>query len=147
MTVIPAVLVLIVGSRVVLTAVDRWFNTPVDEILSSANSIAADYYQERQRAVSDSGGACRATGRAGPGGRRCDATCGRWFPPSVTGRRPGLVQVYRVSRSDAGTVSVVPVVDVGVADHAARLGARLGGTAGGAAPSPAANRRRGCSSR
>ena len=38
MTVIPAVLVLLVGSRVVLTAVDRWFNTPVDEILSSANS-------------------------------------------------------------------------------------------------------------
>src|SRR5918993_4030255 len=32
MTVIPAVLVLLVGSRVVLTAVDRWFNTPVDEI-------------------------------------------------------------------------------------------------------------------
>ena len=53
MTVIPAVLVLLVGSRVVLTAVDRWFNTPVDEILSSANSIAADYYQERQRAVSE----------------------------------------------------------------------------------------------
>ena len=53
MTVIPAVLVLLVGSRVVLTAVDRWFNTPVDEILSSANSIAADYYQDRQRMVAD----------------------------------------------------------------------------------------------
>ena len=30
MTVIPAVLVLIVGSRVVLTAVDRWFNAPME---------------------------------------------------------------------------------------------------------------------
>ena len=60
MTLVPAVLVLLVGSRVVLTAVDRWFNTPVDEILSSANSIAADYYQERQRVVSERGGAARA---------------------------------------------------------------------------------------
>ena len=49
MTVIPAVLVLIVGSRVVLTAVDRWFNAPMEEILAGANSIAGDYYQERER--------------------------------------------------------------------------------------------------
>ena len=53
MTVMPALLVLLVGSRVVLTAVDRWFNTPVDEILASANGIAADYYQERQRVVAE----------------------------------------------------------------------------------------------
>ena len=53
MTVIPAVLVLIVGSRVVLTAVDRWFNAPMDEILAGANSIAGDYYQERERLVAD----------------------------------------------------------------------------------------------
>ena len=53
MTVIPAVLVLIVGSRVVLTAVDRWFNAPMEEILSGANSIAGDYYQERERLVAD----------------------------------------------------------------------------------------------
>ena len=42
MTVIPSVLVLIVGSRVVLTVVDRWFNAPMEEILAGANSIAAD---------------------------------------------------------------------------------------------------------
>ncbi|MDP2055761.1 MAG: hypothetical protein Q8L75_19155, partial [Acidobacteriota bacterium] len=56
LTVIPAVLVLIVGSRVVLTAVDRWFNTPMEEILSGANSIAADYYQERERLVTEQAG-------------------------------------------------------------------------------------------
>src|SRR5215203_5092684 len=50
---VPAVLVLIVGSRVVLTAVDRWFNAPMEEILSGANSIAGDYYQERERLVAD----------------------------------------------------------------------------------------------
>ena len=49
LTVVPALLVLLVGSRVVLTTVDRWFATPVDDILASANAIAADYYAERQQ--------------------------------------------------------------------------------------------------
>lgn len=51
LTVVPALLVLLVGSRVVLTTVDRWFATPMDDILASANGIAADYYAERQKEV------------------------------------------------------------------------------------------------
>jgi two-component system nitrogen regulation sensor histidine kinase NtrY len=53
MTLVPAVLVLAVGSELIRTNVDRWFNVPMDEILSSANEIAADYYQERQLLVAD----------------------------------------------------------------------------------------------
>jgi len=52
MTLIPAVLVLIVGSELIRNSVDRWFNALMDEVLSSANAIAGDYYQERQRLVS-----------------------------------------------------------------------------------------------
>src|SRR5688572_33440225 len=53
MTLTPAVLVLIVGSNVVLRAVSEWFNEPVDEVLSSANQLAADYYQERHQTVAN----------------------------------------------------------------------------------------------
>src|SRR3954463_4054186 len=53
MTLVPAMLVLAVGSELIRTSVERWFNVPMDEILSSANEIAADYYQERQSLVSD----------------------------------------------------------------------------------------------
>ena len=53
MTLVPAVLVLIVGSELIRTSVERWFNAPMDEILSSANQIASDYYHERQLLVSD----------------------------------------------------------------------------------------------
>src|SRR3970282_370033 len=53
MTLIPSILVLIVGSGVIRTSADRWFNAPLDEILASANRIAGDYYQERQRLVTD----------------------------------------------------------------------------------------------
>src|SRR6188474_2000935 len=52
MTFIPAVLVLIVGSELLRNSVDRWFNAPVDQVLESAQGIAADYYQEQQRVVS-----------------------------------------------------------------------------------------------
>src|SRR5688572_20986760 len=47
MTLVPAFLVLAVGSEVIRTSVDGWFNAPMDEILSSANQIAGDYYHER----------------------------------------------------------------------------------------------------
>src|SRR6185436_316025 len=53
MTLIPAVLVLIVGSELIRNSADRWFNAPMDEVLSSANRIASDYYAERQRFVVD----------------------------------------------------------------------------------------------
>ena len=52
MTIIPAVLVLIVGSELIRNSVDRWFNAPMEQVLASAQGIAADYYQEQQRVVS-----------------------------------------------------------------------------------------------
>src|SRR5712691_7319026 len=53
MTLVPAVLVLIVGSELIRTNIDRWFNAPMAEILSSANQIAGDYYHEQQMVASD----------------------------------------------------------------------------------------------
>src|SRR5882672_2332183 len=52
MTIVPAVLVLLVGSEVIRNSVDRWFNAPMNDVLSSANAIAGDYYQEQERLVS-----------------------------------------------------------------------------------------------
>src|ERR1700722_16595935 len=48
LTLVPTILVLIVGSELIRTNIDRWFNAPMAEILSSANQIAGDYYQDRQ---------------------------------------------------------------------------------------------------
>ena len=52
MTFIPAVLVLLIGSELIRNNVDRWFNADLDEVLSSANGIAGDYYAQQQRLVS-----------------------------------------------------------------------------------------------
>src|SRR5271167_791869 len=53
LTLVPTILVLIVGSELIRTNIDRWFNAPMAEILSSANQIAGDYYHERELLVSD----------------------------------------------------------------------------------------------
>ena len=53
MTLVPAVLVLIVGSELIRNSVDRWFNAPMDEVLASANRLASDYYHDRQVQVDD----------------------------------------------------------------------------------------------
>src|SRR5215203_5438632 len=53
MTLIPAVLVLLVGSELIRNSVANWFNAPMDEVLSSANRIASDYYRDRQKLVTE----------------------------------------------------------------------------------------------
>src|SRR6266700_999215 len=53
MTLVPTVLVLIVGSELIRNNIVRWFNAPMADILSSANQIASDYYHEQQMLASD----------------------------------------------------------------------------------------------
>src|SRR5688500_16045149 len=51
MTLIPAVLVLLVGSELIRNSVARWFNEPVEEVVTAADQIASDYYRDRQTRV------------------------------------------------------------------------------------------------
>ncbi len=112
MTLIPAVLVLIVGTNVVMRAVDQWFNEPVEEILSSANQIAGDYYRERQQVVTDQAsriaGLLATADLASPDVRAVRAQLTR----AVNDRHVTIVQVYRAVRTPGGVPDVVPLVDV-----------------------------------
>jgi nitrogen fixation/metabolism regulation signal transduction histidine kinase len=116
MTLIPAVLVLIVGSNVVIRAVDQWFNEPVDEILSSANQIAGDYYRERHQVVADQAsriaGLLASADLASADVRAVRAQLTR----AVNDRRVAIVQVYRASVGPDGRLDVMPVVDVAAPD-------------------------------
>jgi two-component system, NtrC family, nitrogen regulation sensor histidine kinase NtrY len=110
MTLIPAVLVLLVGSELIRNSVDRWFNAPMDEMLSSANAIAGDYYQEQQRLVSALAqryARSLATVDLANEPDRVRAV----VAPDVLQDRLELVQVYRVGEGDAAA-QLVPVVDV-----------------------------------
>lgn len=112
MTLIPAGLVFILGSNVVISAVAKWFNEPVDEILSSANQIAGDYYRERQQLMADQAGRLAANlstaDLTSPDLPRVRAELTR----EVNERRVGLVQVYRPATLANGELDVISVVDV-----------------------------------
>jgi two-component system nitrogen regulation sensor histidine kinase NtrY len=113
MTLIPSVLVLIVGSEVIRTSADRWFNAPMDEVLSSANRIASDYYRDRQKLVTDHAQRiarmlpAELAGASVPPSRVRDV-----IAPEVTLERLQMVAVYRVQRGAEGPLQVVPVIDV-----------------------------------
>ena len=53
MTLIPAVLVLTVGSEVIRNSAERWFSAPIDDVLTSAIEIARSVYQAQQQAVDE----------------------------------------------------------------------------------------------
>ena len=77
LTLVPAVLVLAVGSQVVLTAVDRWFNAPMDE-----GAQLGQYHR------------LGLLPRAAPGGERR----GRPAGPGAVARRPGQRRRGRARR-------------------------------------------------
>ena len=112
MTLVPAILVLIVGSELIRTNIDRWFNAPMAEILSSANQIASDYYHERQVLVSDHADriarALSSADLAAPDVRPIRDL----LAPEVTLNRVQIVAVYRASASSGPLATLEPVVDV-----------------------------------
>ena len=112
MTLIPAVLVLLVGSELIRNSVQGWFNAPMGDILSSANAIAGDYYQERQEFVSaQAQRLARSLARellAEPGAQGVRAL----VAPEVLQERLDLVEVYRVESADSAGPAPRVMVDV-----------------------------------
>jgi two-component system, NtrC family, nitrogen regulation sensor histidine kinase NtrY len=112
MTLVPALLVLVVGSELIRESVDQWFNAPMDEVLSSANKIAGDYYQERQALVSDH------ASRLARALSAVDLTAADVRPirdlvkPDVMLQRVKMVQVLRADRGGDGLPRVESVFDV-----------------------------------
>jgi two-component system, NtrC family, nitrogen regulation sensor histidine kinase NtrY len=109
LTLIPAVLVLIVGSELIRNNIDQFFNRPMANILSSARDIASDYYRERQRTVSSV--AQRLARRLGPLDLPADAAAAREIAaPEVAQERIDLIEIYRVG--PGGQLLVPAVVEV-----------------------------------
>src|SRR3954447_24207011 len=112
MTLVPTVLVLIVGSELIRTNIDRWFNAPMADILSSANQIASDYYHEQQMLASDHASRLART-LAGVDLANADVRPIRdLLAPDVSVQRVQMVGVYRVVPSAGSLSSLEPVIDV-----------------------------------
>src|SRR5688572_23339989 len=111
MTLIPAVLVLLVGSELIRNSVDRWFNAPVEEVLTSADLIASDYYRDRQaRVTAEAQQLAKALAGAAFNGTDVGAVHDRILPDVKQGRVK-MVAVYRVTPGTQPP-EVLPYVDV-----------------------------------
>ncbi len=123
MTLIPALLVLIVGSELIRNNIDQFFNAPMATMLSSARDIASDYYRERQRVVSTI--AQRLARRLSTVDLAAESAAVREaVAPDVTQERIDLVEIYRLD--ERGQLDVTPVVRVAarvVPGDQARVGA------------------------
>ncbi len=111
MTLIPSVLVLLVGSELITNSVESWFTTPLDEILTNAKNIAAQYHQERERVVSER---ASQVAQSLAGVDLTDVAALRsLLTPEVTEQRMDMVEVYRVVTSPrSARPEAVSVTDV-----------------------------------
>jgi two-component system nitrogen regulation sensor histidine kinase NtrY len=112
MTLVPATLVLIVGSELIRTNIDRWFNAPMEDILTSANQVASDYYQQRQAVLADH--AARIARALGSIDLASDDVrpVRDLLAPEVTLHRVQMLAVYRTAPSNGSLPTLEPVVDV-----------------------------------
>ncbi|MPY87659.1 MAG: HAMP domain-containing protein [Luteitalea sp.] len=132
MTFVPSVLVLIVGGELIRNSANRWFSSPVDEVLSSSREIASEYYEERQTAVSRHATRLARMLAADAIAARDVATVRSQVAPDVTEGRVGMVEVYQIVPRTSPP-EVVSVFDVAAptlpGDHvgasAERLAARV----------------------
>jgi len=117
MTLIPAVLVLLVGSELIRNSVATWFNRPMEVMLTSANDIASDYYGERQRAVSAQAQRFAAALASAELSDASASAIAAVLDPAVSQERIDLAEVYRVEAGSGpqrvadAAASVVPLAD------------------------------------
>jgi two-component system nitrogen regulation sensor histidine kinase NtrY len=112
MTLVPAVLVLMVGSELIRTNIDRWFNAPMADIVSSANQMASDDYHERLMRVGDEANrVARALAPIDldkPDPQKIRDVLAR----NLNGRRVRMVQVYRSGPAAGPAPRLKLVVDL-----------------------------------
>src|SRR5918993_3850349 len=101
LTIVPSVLVLLVGGQLIRNSTARWFADPVESVMSSAQSIAAGYYDERRALAA--GHAARIAGALPLESLRSGevASIRRAIEGDVREGRVALVEVYPV---EAGAV-------------------------------------------
>jgi two-component system, NtrC family, nitrogen regulation sensor histidine kinase NtrY len=112
LTVVPCVLVLIVGSELIRSSTEKWFSQPIDDVLTAATRIAQDYYRDREANVA--GHATRLAREIPVAAVESGDLDGvrRAIEAEVAQGRVGLVEVYRVRQQAGVPPAVSPLLAV-----------------------------------
>ena len=112
MTLIPSVLVLIVGSEVIRSSTERWFSAPIDDVLTSANAIARSVYQEQQQVVEERAGRLAALLAQVDLDVTDEATIRELVEAEEVAGGAGVIDVYRVTVDATGGITTSRFVEV-----------------------------------
>jgi two-component system nitrogen regulation sensor histidine kinase NtrY len=110
LTIVPSVLVLIVGSELIRSSTQKWFSQPVDDVLTAATRIAQDYYRDRGATVA--GHAARIA-REIPLAAVASgdvAAVRKAIETEVAQGRVGLVEVYQAKPGASGIPDIAAVL-------------------------------------
>jgi two-component system nitrogen regulation sensor histidine kinase NtrY len=112
LTIVPSVLVLIVGGELIRSSTERWLRVPIDDVLRLSTQIAGDYYREREARVEANAHRIAAAVPAAAVIGADAETVRRAIASEVTLGRVTLIQVYRVQREPGARAAVSPLVAV-----------------------------------
>jgi two-component system nitrogen regulation sensor histidine kinase NtrY len=112
LTIVPSVLVLIVGGELIRSSTERWLRVPIDDVLRLSTQIAGDYYREREGRVEVNAARIATAVPAGAVASGDAETVRRAIASEVTQGRVALVEVYRVHREPGARPAVAPLVAV-----------------------------------
>jgi two-component system nitrogen regulation sensor histidine kinase NtrY len=112
LTIVPSLLVLLVGGELIRSSTERWFSQEIDDVLSAATRIAGDYYGDRQAQLA--GHAARIAREiplAAVQSGDADIVQ-RALASEVRQGRAGLVEVYRTQQGSGDRLEVTAVAAV-----------------------------------
>jgi two-component system nitrogen regulation sensor histidine kinase NtrY len=112
LTIVPSVLVLIVGGELIRSSTERWLRVPIDDVLRLSTQIAGDYYREREGRIEVNAARIAAAVPAASVASGDADTVRRAIDAEVTQGRVALVEVYRVQREAGARPGVSPLVAV-----------------------------------
>jgi two-component system, NtrC family, nitrogen regulation sensor histidine kinase NtrY len=112
LTIVPSLLVLIVGSELIRSSTEKWFSPPDDDVLGAATRIAQDYYRDREASVANH--AARISREIPPAAVESGdlVAVRRAIETEVTQGRVGLIEVYRSRTRTGPRADVIPLVAV-----------------------------------
>src|SRR6478735_6946587 len=112
LTIVPSVLVLIVGGELIRSSTERWLRVPIDDVLRLSTQIAGDYYREREARVEANVARIAASVPAVAVGSGDGETVRRAIASEVTEGRVALIEVYRAQRPSGGDQMLRPIATV-----------------------------------
>jgi two-component system nitrogen regulation sensor histidine kinase NtrY len=112
MSIIPAVLVLITGSQVILNTAARWFSEPVDEIVTAAQGMARAFYEDRKEALQLRSSRLARVVPAAAVVAGDESGVANMVKDELSTLRDGIIEIYRVTGAPGAPRDVALVVAV-----------------------------------